>query len=186
MHHCSCIACNRLFTARHFISRVRCRLSHPPLPLALTLFLPQPLPAYSATPARPPSLPWPLCTPRSPYGAQEERTSSLIPTRDALALEAAELRKFTPTKPLAEIKDEIKTEVAARRKKEGEVRRVKEKITTINARVRQLASQKRAPLPAEMQSAVKTLGSVEITAQQSGLLTKQMAESGAQQGWLPS
>ena len=77
-------------------------------------------------------------------------------------------------------------EVAARRKKEGEVRRVKEKITTINARVRQLASQKRAPLPAEMQSAVKTLGSVEITAQQSGLLTKQMAESGAQQGWLPS
>ena len=82
--------------------------------------------------------------------AQEERTSSLIPTRDALALEAAELRKFTPTKPLAEIKDEITTEVAARRKKEGEVRRVKEKITTINARVRQLASQKRAPLPAEM------------------------------------
>ena len=117
--------------------------------------------------------------------AQEERTSSLIPTRDALALEAAELRKFTPTKPLAEIKDEITTEVAARRKKEGEVRRVKEKITTINARVRQLASQKRAPLPAEMQSAVKTLGSVEITAQQSGLLTKQMAESGAQQGLTP-
>ena len=108
--------------------------------------------------------------------AQEERTSSLIPTRDALALEAAELRKFTPTKPLAEIKDEIKTEVAARRKKEGEVRRVKEKITTINARVRQLASQKRAPLPAEMQSAVKTLGSVEITAQQSGLLTKVQAD----------
>ena len=95
--------------------------------------------------------------------AQEERTSSLIPTRDALALEAAELRKFTPTKPLAEIKDEIKTEVAARRKKEGEVRRVKEKITTINARVRQLASQKRAPLPAEMQSAVKTLHGVFAT-----------------------
>ena len=52
------------------------------------------------------------------------------------------------------------------------MRRVKEKITTINARVRHLASQKCAPLPAEMQSAVKTLGSVEITAQQSGLLTK--------------
>ena len=117
--------------------------------------------------------------------AQEERTSSLIPTRDALALEAAELRKFTPTKPLAEITEEIKTEVAARRQKGGEVKRVKEKITTINARVRQLASQKRAPLPAEMQKAVKTLGSVEITAQQSALLTKQMAESGAQQGWLP-
>ena len=76
--------------------------------------------------------------------------------------------------------------MAARRQKEGEVKRVKEKITTINARVRQLASQKRAPLPAEMQKAVKTLGSVEITAQQSALLTKQMAESGAQQGWLPS
>ena len=118
--------------------------------------------------------------------AQEERTSSLIPTRDALALEAAELRKFTPTKPLAEITEEIKTEVAARRQKEGEVKRVKEKITTINARVRQLASQKRAPLPADMQKAVKTLGSVEVTAQQSALLTKQMAESGAQQGWLPS
>ena len=121
-----------------------------------------------------------------PMAAQEERTSSLIPTRDALALEAAELRKFTPTKPLAEISEEIKTEVAARRQKEGEVKRVKEKITTINARVRQLASQKRAPLPADMQKAVKTLGSVEITAQQSALLTKQMAESGAQQGWLPS
>ena len=48
------------------------------------------------------------------------------------------------------------------------------------------ASRKRAPLPAEMHQAVKTLGSVEITAQQSELLTKQMAESGAQQGWLPS
>ena len=60
------------------------------------------------------------------------------------------------------------------------------KITTINARVRELASRKRAPLPAEMHQAVKTLGSVEITAQQSELLTKQMAESGAQQGWLPS
>ena len=118
--------------------------------------------------------------------AQEERTASLIPTRDALAAEAAELRKFTPTKPLAEIKQEIKTEVAARRQKEGEVTRVKEKITTINARVRELASRKRAPLPAEMHQAVKTLGSVEITAQQSELLTKQMAESGAQQGWLPS
>ena len=64
-------------------------------------------------------------------------------------------------------------------------------MTIMNARVRQgqrspRRSQKRAPLPAEMQSAVKTLGSVEITAQQSGLLTKQMAESGAQQGWLPS
>ena len=79
--------------------------------------------------------------------AQEERTSSLIPTRDALALEAAELRKFTPTKPLAEIKDEIKTEVAARRKKEGEVRRVKEKITTINARA--------APRLAEMCAAAR-------------------------------
>ena len=111
--------------------------------------------------------------------AQEERTSSLIPTRDALALEAAELRKFTPTKPLAEITEEIKTEVAARRQKEGEVKRVKEKITTINARVRQLASQKRAPLPAEMQKAAKNLGSVEITAQQSALLTKQVAESAA-------
>jgi len=76
--------------------------------------------------------------------------------------------------------------VAARRQKGGEVKRVKEKITTINARVRQLASQKRAPLPAEMQKAAKNLGSVEITAQQSALLTKQMAESGgAQQGWLP-
>ena len=96
--------------------------------------------------------------------------------RTGVSLEAAELRKCTPTKPLAEIKDEIKTEVAARRKKEGEVRRVKEKITSINARVRQLASQKRAPLPAEMQSAVKTLGSVEITAQQSGLLTKVQAD----------
>ena len=59
------------------------------------------------------------------------------------------------------------------------MKRVKEKITTINARVRQLASQKRAPLPAEMQKAAKTLGSVEITAQQSALLTKQVAESAA-------
>ena len=118
--------------------------------------------------------------------AQEERTASLIPTRDALALEAATLRQFTPTKPLAEIQDEIKSEVAARRAKEAQAHRVKEKITTINQRVRQLASQKRAPLPADMQKAVKTLGSVEVTAQQSALLTKQMAESGVEQGWLPS
>ena len=67
--------------------------------------------------------------------------------RTGVSLEAAELRKCTPTKPLAEIKEEIKTEVAARRKKEGEVRRVKEKITTINARA--------APRLAEMCAAAR-------------------------------
>ena len=57
---------------------------------------------------------------------------------------------------------------------------------SITQRVRKLASQQRAPLPAELQKAVQTLGSVETAAHQSALLTKQMAESGAQQGWLPS
>ena len=109
---------------------------------------------------------------------------ALLSARDATEAEAAEYRQFTPTAGLAEIGAQTERETARRREKEAELLRIKEKLIVVNSRVRKLASQQRAPLSNSMLKAVRTLGSVEISAQQGALLARQMGEDGAQRGWL--
>ena len=110
----------------------------------------------------------------SPGKAREERPALLL-ERDRLEAEAAALRRLAVTRPLAEITEEIQGEVKKRLEKEKEVLRTKEKLGTIAQRVRKLSSQQTAPLPASLKQAERTLGSVEIAAQQSVLIAKQMA-----------